>query len=480
MMHKTKAALQSCQCHYQIPKQSQHTRVNAGGQRMSRLNIEYTDFIQLSCGAPGILRGSIVDLQINSGRLTFGHRNLLKNIQTGDSRSARNAHNSLKVFQTVNLHSARNPLSQLNYREMRELANWLIWFNSVELTESYNSLIIQKTTFYVLLAVPTKFVGSCEDDGKSHHEENQQSPALDCKPDLAYERVVPQSHEVNRVVTHGYEVNRLSLSESDSLPTDSGLARYLCGSLSPAQNTPEIIVEPPISMAPHSANEIIPVQAKKKEGRSKPLLWLVVCRQTTENPAVNRITKSNPVQCVEKKSCKQPVTTVMTSNTINSLLSILITSQEPYVQPDMSGLSGGFLVFLCCSSLSFFRNDSSGNCIDLAFGSAASLRCVFFCSFVICQPLGSIPRLSNSRRNRRFIHPERLSSPSSFIARFSLSKRSASNRSCTANLSFLLSSVDIVNLEANNELKVTMYTNVIIKATPRTVRAAPRRLTTNR
>ncbi|WP_447241387.1 host cell division inhibitor Icd-like protein [Klebsiella quasipneumoniae] len=69
-------------------------------------------------------------------------------------------------------------------------------------------------------------------------------------PDLAYERVVPQSHEVNR----------LSLSESDSLPTDSGLVRYLCGSLSPAQNTPEIIVEPPISVAPHSANEISPVQ----------------------------------------------------------------------------------------------------------------------------------------------------------------------------------------------------------------------------
>ena len=44
---KTKAALQSRQCHYGISKQSQHTRVNAGGQRMSRLNIEYADFIQL-------------------------------------------------------------------------------------------------------------------------------------------------------------------------------------------------------------------------------------------------------------------------------------------------------------------------------------------------------------------------------------------------------------------------------------------------
>lgn len=44
---KTKAALQSCQGHYGIFKQSQHTRVNAGGQRMSQLNIEPADFTQL-------------------------------------------------------------------------------------------------------------------------------------------------------------------------------------------------------------------------------------------------------------------------------------------------------------------------------------------------------------------------------------------------------------------------------------------------
>ncbi|HHH3354974.1 host cell division inhibitor Icd-like protein [Klebsiella variicola] len=93
------------------------------------------------------------------------------------------------------------------------------------------------------------------------------------------------------------------------------------------------------------------------------------------------------------------------------------------------------------------------------------------------QPFGSMPRLSSSRRSKRFIQPERLSSPSSFIAIFNLSNRSASNLSCTANLSFLLSSVDIVNLKANNELKVTMYANVIIKTTPRAVRAAPGRLT---
>ncbi|MBU8927599.1 hypothetical protein KSX62_19945, partial [Enterobacter hormaechei] len=34
-LNKTKAALQSCQCHYEKIKQSQDTRVNAGGQSLS-------------------------------------------------------------------------------------------------------------------------------------------------------------------------------------------------------------------------------------------------------------------------------------------------------------------------------------------------------------------------------------------------------------------------------------------------------------
>ncbi|MEW5019864.1 hypothetical protein AB1Y73_23125 [Enterobacter hormaechei] len=35
MSHKTKAAMQGRQCHYQKLKQSQDTRVNAGGQSLS-------------------------------------------------------------------------------------------------------------------------------------------------------------------------------------------------------------------------------------------------------------------------------------------------------------------------------------------------------------------------------------------------------------------------------------------------------------
>lgn len=58
---------------------------------------------------------------------------------------------------------------------------------------------------------------------------------------------------------------------------------------------------------------------------------------------------------------------------------------------------------------------------------------------------GSMPRLSSSRRKRRFIQPERLSSPSSCMAIDRRSYSSASKRSCTANRSFLLSLVDILN-----------------------------------
>ena len=59
------------------------------------------------------------------------------------------------------------------------------------------------------------------------------------------------------------------------------------------------------------------------------------------------------------------------------------------------------------------------------------------------QPFGSMPRLSNSLRKSRFIHPALLSSPSSFIAIDRRSERSGSRRSCTTFLSLWFSLVDI-------------------------------------
>ena len=84
-----------------------------------------------------------------------------------------------------------------------------------------------------------------------------------------------------------------------------------------------------------------------------------------------------------------------------------------------------------------------------------------------CQLFDSMPRLSNSRRKSLLIHPDRLSSPSSFMAILKRSNKSASRRSCTENLSFLLSLVDMINLCSDNAIKVTMYTNDTTKTTPR-------------
>lgn len=347
-------------------------KIRAGGQRLSDAGISVSEnsttvqicivsggshFPRLHGGVPGILRGSIADSQINCVRLTYGHRNLLKNIQTGDSRPARNAHNSLKFLQTVNLHSARNslkPLSQFNYREMRELANlwiiststngggwsnplnrldyndslepanWLIWFNSVELTELDNPLIISKTANGAIRLPQIEVTGRINNlvtdgylvHGSStvggwgsmmpflNHEENQQRPALD----------------------YG---NWLSLSESDSQASLRG--------------------EPPISMTPHSANEISPVQAKKKEGRSKPLLWLVVCRHICREGRKARI------RALSDKGRILPLDYRQTTENPVATYKIFVGQ-----------LSGSDLAFLRCSDLSLRPQASSTHAEKLA------------------------------------------------------------------------------------------------------------------
>jgi hypothetical protein len=124
------------------------------------------------------------------------------------------SHNPLILFQTVNIQSAQNlpgSLSQLNYRELRESANPLNRLDYNDSLEPDNSLIISKNANDVSrvqsedennvkrgLEVPTNNSGSCGDAGKYHHEENQQYPVLG-------------------------NGNRLSLSESDNLPTGGWL-----------------------------------------------------------------------------------------------------------------------------------------------------------------------------------------------------------------------------------------------------------------
>ncbi len=236
------------------------------------------DFPRFSGGAPGILRGFNTEVQIISVRLTYGHRNLLKNIQTGDSRSVWNAHNSLKVFQTVNLHSARNSLSQLNYRETRELANPLNRLDYNESLEPANWLILPKTVSAGRRVkhewnssseqnnvkhsfLNNQYFAGLQDDGKIHHEENQQHPVLD-------------------------DGNQLSLSESDSQPSLRGLVDKAADSHSVLGSSTNGEWTKEKGRALNQALRLVGcchIYRKGNKARIRALSY----RQTTEIPAVN-------------------------------------------------------------------------------------------------------------------------------------------------------------------------------------------------
>lgn len=364
--HKTKEAMPGRLSHNSLLKQGQITRLTAGGQTLCV---------------------RITDSQISSVRQTYGHRNPLKIFQTGDSRPAfggcnvlkniqtpnlgfaRNAHNPLILFQTVNIQSAQNlpgSLSQLNYRELRESANPLNRLDYNDSLEPDNSLIISKNANDVSrvqselgqnnvkrgLEVPTNNSGSCGDDGKYHHEENQQYPVLG-------------------------NGNRLSLSESDNLPTGGWLVDRATDS---------------DSVPGSSTNG---VWGMEKGRISSPTLWLVGkaeipalrFRQTTENPVVNYGTL--PYQSGYWISNKTALTIQYVEYAVATKKIIAIASL--HLSRSVLGIthpSGSALVFLRGSSLSFFRNDSSGNCIGLAVGFAFP-DCVFFCSFVMIQTFGT-------------------------------------------------------------------------------------------
>lgn len=126
--------------------------------------------------------------QINRVRLTYGHRKALIKFNYRKSRQSANS------------------LNRLDYNDSLELANWLILLNSVESTESAKHEQYSGSPehqHYLGSEVPTNNVESLL------YEVNQQRTVLHRNPDLAYERVVTQS----------YEVNQLSLSESDNQPS---------------------------------------------------------------------------------------------------------------------------------------------------------------------------------------------------------------------------------------------------------------------
>lgn len=253
MTDKTKPAMPGRLSLNALLKHRQITRLAAGGQTLSQRN-------------PYV--------QINRVRLTYGHRN------------------PLKLFQTVNLQSAQNSLkllSQLNYREMRELANTLIIpkntngavrLPQIEVLEEINNLVPESH-----LVHGSSTIGGWGSEAFLYHEENHNIAVLHRNPDLAYERVVPQSHEVNQ----------LSLSKSDSLPTIRGLVNYkifvvqrLCGTQRPAQNNPEIIG------AVHSITESNPAQ---------PFGSMPCRRNSARASSFNQLPRLTPSRSAASLSC---------------------------------------------------------------------------------------------------------------------------------------------------------------------------------
>ncbi|WP_368884474.1 host cell division inhibitor Icd-like protein [Providencia vermicola] len=82
--------------------------------------------------------------------------------------------------------------------------------------------------------------------------------------------------------------------------------------------------------------------------------------------------------------------------------------------------------------------------VDIEYRASENINTSLLFWYGKYQLLGSMPRLSNSLRRRRLIHPDLLSSPSSFIAVARRSDSSLSSLNCTTWRS-LFSFVDIVN-----------------------------------
>lgn len=172
--HKTKASMPGRLSHNALLKHRQITRLAAGGQTLCV---------------------SITDLQINCVRLAYGHCNPLKKNQDGNSRLAQN------ILNLLNLR---------NYRETRELAS--------NKHEQYSGSLEHQHCLGS--EVPTNNVESCNGSAFLLYEGNQQRTVLYRNPDLAYERVVPQSHEVNQAAKR-YAQNRPFLRESVDGITES-------------------------------------------------------------------------------------------------------------------------------------------------------------------------------------------------------------------------------------------------------------------
>ncbi len=166
---------------------------------------------------------------------------------------------------------------------------------------------------------------------------------------------------------------------------------------------------PKVSFAYNSLIPAFFLTLGKKGGKSNPTLCFLFLQSDYRVSQIRALT----IQYVEYAVATKK-TTAMASR---------------HLPRSVSGInhsSGSALAFLRWSSLSFLRNDSSGNCIDSAFDSA-STGCEFFCSFVMCQPLGSMPRCCSFSRQASLTHELNWPFPAAALI---CSNKSSSNRMC--------------------------------------------------
>lgn len=218
---------------------------------------------------------------------------------------------------------------------------------------------------------------------------------------------------------------------------------------------------PKVSFAYNSLIPAFFLTFGKKGGKSNPTLCFLFLQSDYRVSQIRALT----IQYVEYA--------VATKKTI-----AIASRHLPRSVSGINHSSGSALAFLRWSSLSFLRNDSSGNCIDLAFGSA-STGCEFFCSFVMCQPLGSMPRCCSSLRMMRLIQAASDSSPSCCCACSISSRSSGSNLNWNGGLP-RLSFLCVDTLITPDVMCLCVMTHYIQErqiATPRSAGTLPRRLT---
>lgn len=224
MTGKTKAAMPGRQCNTALLKHRQITRLAAGGQTLHSPVLARSNYHQGFKIRAGVqnLRSPVWGCSNHDEAAAIDLHN---SIRVAQNLSRRNSHAQTKLGDMPSLNNRVrltyghcNPLKELDYNESLESAGnkHEKYSGSPEHQHCLGSAIIFrgciKENQQYAVEVSTNFFGSCNGSAFLLYEVNQQRTVLHRNPDLAYERVVTQN----------YEVNQLSLSESDNNPSLRG------------------------------------------------------------------------------------------------------------------------------------------------------------------------------------------------------------------------------------------------------------------